>query len=280
MRAAEALLFGTAGIPISSEKRDSIAGIKRVRELGLDAMELEFVRGVRMKDGTAKSTGEAAGREKVLLTAHAPYFINLASEEPAKLKGSIDRIVRAGRILHKAGGYSLVFHAGFFQGRRPEKVRKLVRAGIKRVCGIFEDEGIDIWVRPETTGKKSQFSGLKDLLSISEEFETVMPCIDFAHLHARSAGKYNTYGEFRGVLEAVERSLGREGLMNMHIHASGIEYSDKGEIRHLPLEESDMNWKDMLRSWHDFGIKGVVISESPLIEKDALLMKNYYLKIQ
>ncbi len=280
MRAAEALLFGTAGIPISSEKRDSIAGIKRVRELGLDAMELEFVRGVRMKDGTAKSTGEAAGREKVLLTAHAPYFINLASEEPAKLEGSIDRIVRAGRILHKAGGYSLVFHAGFFQGRRPEKVRKLVRAGIKRVCGIFEDEGIDIWVRPETTGKKSQFSGLKDLLSISEEFETVMPCIDFAHLHARSAGKYNTYGEFRGVLEAVERSLGREGLMNMHIHASGIEYSDKGEIRHLPLEESDMNWKDMLRSWHDFGIKGVVISESPLIEKDALLMKNYYLKIQ
>ncbi len=280
MKRAEGLLFGTAGIPISSPKRDSISGINRVKELGLGAMELEFVRGVRMKEDTAISIGEAAERKKVMLTAHAPYFINLASEEPAKLDASIKRIADTARLAAAAGGYSVVFHAGFFQGREPKKVYMLVKAGIKRVCDILDDEGLDVWVRPETTGKKSQFSGLKDLLSISEEFEKVMPCIDFAHLHARTGGKYNTYEEFRGILEAVEDSLGKEGLLNMHIHASGIEYSEKGEIRHLPLEESDMNWRDMLRSWHDFGIKGVVISESPLIEDDALRMKDYYLKIR
>ena len=74
----------------------------------------------------------------------------------------------------------------------------------------------------------------------------------------------------------MEKALGKEGLHNMHIHLSGIEYGEKGEKNHLILEESDMNYKELLKVWKEFDIRGCVISESPNIEEDALLMKKYY----
>ena len=55
------LLFGTAGTPISAKGKGSAGGIKRIRELGLDCMELEFVRGVRMKEDTARKIAKVAG---------------------------------------------------------------------------------------------------------------------------------------------------------------------------------------------------------------------------
>jgi len=143
----------------------------------------------------------------------------------------------------------------------------------------MDENGIDVWLRPETTGKQTQFSGLRDILKISQETQGVMPCIDFAHMHARTAGKNNTTPEFREMLTQVENTLGKEGLKNMHIHISGIHYTEKGERHHLPLKESDMNYKDLLKVLKEFKTAGVVISESPIIEKDALLMKKYYEKI-
>jgi deoxyribonuclease-4 len=100
--------------------------------------------------------------------------------------------------------------------------------------------------------------------------------VDFAHLHARTGGKNNTPSEFRALLEEIEKGLGRRGLDNMHIHMSGIEYTAKGERNHLFLEDSDFKWRELLKVWKEFKIKGVVICESPNIEQDALLMKKYY----
>jgi len=147
---------------------------------------------------------------------------------------------------------------------------------MKELIQKLDDEGIKIWVRPETTGKRTQFGTVEEIVRLSEELENVLPCIDFAHLHARSGGKYNTYEEFKEILGYVEKHLGREALDNMHIHVSGIEYGNKGEKRHLNLQESDMNYPDLLKVWKEFDIKGVVISESPNLEEDALLLKRKY----
>ncbi|MEK6937589.1 MAG: TIM barrel protein, partial [Nanoarchaeota archaeon] len=127
---------------------------------------------------------------------------------------------------------------------------------------------------PETTGKPTQWGDLKEILRLSQELEQVLPCIDFSHLHARTGGKNNTYEEFRQMLVEVEKAKGREALNNMHIHVSGINYTAKGERNHLNLQESDLNYKDLIKAWKEFKIKGVVISESPNIEGDALLMKE------
>jgi len=65
----------------------------------------------------------------------------------------------------------------------------------------------------------------------------------------------------------------------MHIHIAGIEYGEKGEIRHLNLKDSDLNYKDLMKAFKDFKLKGVVVSESPNIEKDALMTKKIYEKL-
>ncbi|MBU0472500.1 MAG: TIM barrel protein, partial [Nanoarchaeota archaeon] len=222
------LLFGTAGIPIRTPDHNTENGIRYVRELGLDVMELEFVRSINISRVKAPLIKESALKNNIVLTCHAPYFVNLNAVEKPKLYASMDRVLNSARIASLCGGYSVTFHAGFYLGMDSEIVYNNIRDKIRDIRKTLDDEGVDIWLRPETTGKQSQFSGLKDLLKISQEVEGVMPCIDFAHMHARTGGKNNTYPEFRELLIKVEDALGKEGLSNMHIHMSGINYTEKG----------------------------------------------------
>ncbi len=274
------LRFGTAGIPLSTDKRSTVDGIKRVRELGLDAMELEFVRGVNMKTELAKKVKYVAKKNDVLLTAHAPYYINLNAAEKAKVEASKNRIVQSAERLYDAGGWSVVFHAGYYLKQPKESVYQKILEALKDIQRELMDKGIKVWIRPELTGKPTQFGDLKEIVKLSEEVEMVLPTIDFAHAHARNKGKCNSTEEWREMLAFMEDRLGRDALDNMHIHMSGIEYTSKGEKRHLPLQESDMRWEDLLKVLKEFKVKGVVISESPNIEDDALLMKKKYEEIE
>ncbi|AFL94911.1 endonuclease IV [Thermococcus cleftensis] len=274
------LRFGTAGIPLSTPKRSTIDGIVHVRNLGLDAMELEFVRGVNLKPELAKKIKYVARKHDVLLTAHAPYYINLNAKEREKVEASKRRIIQSAERLYDAGGWSVVFHAGYYLKQDPAKVYGRIRDELKAIERELMDRGVKVWLRPELTGKPTQFGDLKELVKLSEELETVLPTIDFAHAHARNAGRCNTVEEWREMLGFMEDRLGREALDNMHIHISGINYTAKGERNHLNLQESDMNWEDLLRVLKEFRVKGVVISESPNIEGDALLMKKKYEEIK
>ena len=143
----------------------------------------------------------------------------------------------------------------------------------------MRDEGVAIWVRPETSGGLAEFGDLEEVVRLSQEVENVLPCIDFAHIHARSRGKYNSYEEFVEIFNYLERELGKEILKSMHMHFSGIEYGEKGEIKHLNLEESDFKYVELAKVLKDYSIEGVIISESPNIEGDALLLKNVYWRV-
>jgi len=268
------LLFGTAGIPVSTENRSSIEGIKRVKELGLDCMEMEFVRGVHMTEPTARAVGVAAKNKKIALTAHAPFFINLNAIEPQKIGASRSRILKTAHIANICGASSITFHAGFYLKQEPDQVYNAIKVQLKKVVDQLKEDDNKVWIRPELTGKPTQFGDLKELIKLSQDLDQVLPCIDFAHYFARYAGKKNSYEYYAALLEQIEKELGREALDNMHIHMSGIHYGDKGERNHLILEESDINYKAIVKAWKDFKIKGIVICESPNIEDDALLLKS------
>ena len=270
------LLFGTAGIPLSSNPRTTLDGIKHVKNIGLGAMELEFVRNINISKEKAPEVRKIAGESNVVLTCHAPYYINLNSLEKAKVKASIERILNSARIMSLCNGWSVCFHSGYYMEQEPKKVYATIKSNLKEIIYTLKKEGINIWIRPETTGKGTQFGNVDEILQLSQELDNVMPCVDFAHFHARTNGKYNTYGEFASILEEIEKKLGRKGLENMHIHITGIEYGFKGEKNHLNLEESDLKYKELLKVLKDFKAKGVVISESPNIEGDALLMQKTY----
>jgi deoxyribonuclease-4 len=275
------LRFGTGGMPIAAQelKLKTHDGVAKVRELGLECMELEFVHSVNLNTTTAPIVNDQRIKSDLMLTCHGSYFINLNAKEKEKIAASRQRIIQAANMARLAGAWSLTFHSAFYLGMSEDQVYPKVKSEIKSIVKELQDSGNNIWIRPETTGKPVQWAGLKEILKLSQEVEGVMPCVDFAHMHARTGGKNNTVPEFHEMLSMIEKTLGREGLNNMHIHMSGIEYSEKGERNHLFLEDSDLNWKDLMKVWKEYKIKGCVISESPNIEGDASLMKKYWEKI-
>ncbi len=269
------LLFGTAGTPASTPKSGSEAGVLRIRELGLDCMELAWVRRVSMGQKTADRVRRVAEENNVRLSVHAPYYINLNSAEADKVAASRGRIMAAARAGWLCGARNIVFHAAFYHDDPPDRVYERVRRHLVEMTEELRAEGNGAVLRPETTGKGSQFGTLDELLALSREVPGVAPCVDFAHLHART-GANNSYDEFAATLRQVEEALGRAALDDMHIHVSGIEYTAAGEREHLMLADSDLQYEELLRAWHDFALGGLVVCESPIQEDDALLLQRAY----
>ena len=273
------LLFGTAGIPHSAKGMGTVEGIKQVKKLGLGAMELEFVQNVNISEKVAPEVKKTAKDEDLVLTCHGQYYVNLASLEKAKLEASKKRLWLAAKTATDCGCWSVLWHMAFYQGQPKEKVFEQVKSAVKELVKKLKDHGSNIWVRPETTGKASQWGDLQECIRLAQEVEQVLPCIDFSHLHARSNGKENSFEEFKNTLAQLEKGLGKEALQNLHCHVSGINYTDKGERNHLDLPDSDMNYKELLKALNEFKARGVIISESPNIEGDALLMQKVWQKL-
>lgn len=268
------LNFITAGMPIRTGKGSYPQAFDVLKEMNLDGMELEFVHGVRMSDDNRIFVKEMA--KNFVITAHGPFYINLNSKEEEKIEASVQRIIDTAAVAAQAGAFSITYHAAFYMGGDKETVFEQVKTQTKRIIDILENEKIKVWVRPETTGKATQWGDIDEIINFSKEFEQVLPCVDFSHLHARSAGEYNTYDEFSKVLEKMGNNIGQYALENFHGHLAGIEYTAKGEKQHLNLENSDMNYKDLIKVMKEFGVKGALVCESPNIEDDCKLLKNYY----
>lgn len=272
----DTLRFGTAGRP-SITKGDTIEGIKTVRKLGLDSLELEFVHSINIKKEKAPELKKAAKENDIVLTCHAPYYINLNSQDKRKFHASVAYIVNSTKITSLCGGWSVCFHGGYYMKQDPKQVYEKIKDGIKKIVKEVKQFDKKIWIRPEISGKPTQFGDLKELIKLSQEIDQVLPCIDFSHLWARNSGRlYNTKEEFKQVLIDLEKHLGKIALENMHIHISGIAYGEKGEKNHLMLKESKFNYKDLLKELKKFKCKGIVTCESPIVEKDALLLQNIY----
>jgi len=252
-------------------------GVARVAELHMGCMEVEFVQGVKMSDNTAKGVGALAAEKGIALSAHGPYAINLNSHDPEKVEASKQRILKTARVAGQLGARSIVFHPAFLSGDPPAAVIKRVRDAVSEVRDILRAENNQVWLRPEVTGKTSQFGTLEELIEISAEIEGVMPCIDFAHWHARG-GKFNSYDEFVSMLRQVEKGLGRKGLDEIHMHVSGIAYSRHGEVKHLELRKSDFNYIDLMKALKDNKVSGLVVCESPreAMESDIRLLQETY----
>ncbi|MCX8028957.1 MAG: TIM barrel protein [Brevinematales bacterium] len=269
----------TAGIPLSTPHPQTIyKGIDRIVELELDGMEIEFVHGVRTKDSEMIKIGEYGKNKNIVFTAHAPYYINLNAKEKEKYIKSKEHIKKTIMALEKANGWSMVFHPAFYLEDHPHIVLSKVIKAIEEINSELKELGhnFNVWIRPETMGKPSQFGSLEEVVEVSKHFDNVLPCIDFSHLYARTIGGYNTEKEIYEIFEYIGKELGDQALKNMHIHLSGIEYGPKGEKFHNTFDETKFNYKFVIKALKYFEVEGVIISESSNIEYDALIIKNLY----
>ena len=273
---ANKLLFGTAGVPNSTQKKNNpIEGVKQIHALGLDCMQLEFAHGVRMKEEVSSALRKVSYELGVPLTSHGPYYINLNAREQDKIDSSVERIIQTAKISDLCGAESMTFHAAFYMKDSPFDVFDLVEKSMNVIEERLSRLDIEIELRPELTGKTSQFGSLDELITLTKNVSSCAPCMDFSHLYART-GKYNSEEEFKEVLTRIKDEIGEASLSNMHIHISGISSNSKGDLKHLNLGKSKFNWQALLKSLKDFNCGGYIICNSPNLEDDALLMKEFY----
>lgn len=268
----ETLLFGISGLPLvkAEKKLTYTTGITYLKNIGLDAMELPFVRSVNVTSKNCNDILNAKLENNFYLSAHGSYFVNLNADEEEKQEKSLERIIKGAHGLKKVEGKSLIFHPGYYLKDSKEETFETIKNNLLKL----PDLGVDY--RLETTGKGTQFGSLEENVALCKEVPTCKLCIDFSHLHARYNGSLKTYDGFAKILDYVGNILGETALKDMHIHMSGINYSAKGERNHLPFEESDFNYKACIEAFVKFDIKGCIICESPILENDALLIKKYY----
>jgi deoxyribonuclease IV len=270
--------FGTVGSPLSTPKKPggSVGAIQRLAEMGLDALELGWVQSVRVTEQTCAQICATGQEQGVMLSVHAPYFINLNADDEEWPK-SRKRLMDAGHYGNLAGATHIIFHPGSYFGLPAEQI--LPRA-IERLAGCVDElrtASNPVTLSPETMGKSAMLGSIEDVLAMSRAIPGVSPCLDFAHLHARPGdGSMNTYAEWARLLESYARALGEDALAHLHVHLSGIEYGPKGEKEHLPVEEADLDLVALFRALHDFKCRGRILCESPAMEDDALLLKRLW----
>lgn len=273
--------FGTVGSPSGTPKKPggSVGAVQFSNSIGLNALELGWVQAVRVSVETCALINEAASQADVAISVHAPYYINLNADDEEWPK-SRQRLMDAAHYGNLAGATDIIFHPGSYFEKPADEVLKIA---IPRLAGCLDElraAGNPVTLRPETMGKSAMLGSLEDTIEMGRVIPGVLPCIDFAHLHARPGdGTMNSYDEWRARLEMYANALGEAALKRLHIHLSGIEYGPKGEKNHLPVAESDLKLRDLLRALYDFKAGGRILCESPIMEEDALFMRTVWQEV-
>ncbi len=264
------LRFGPAGYPQGS--KDPKDGLDRTKALGLDALEVEFVRGARISEEKARNVGQMARDRGIRLSCHAPYFISFNSETQETRDKSIGWVMDTVRAAHNLGAYLIVIHAASY-GKHPETATQSVIEGLSKCKDIMDDEGIrDVILGIETMGKKGQWGTLKEIGEVMDSVDGAHPVLDVAHVHARDMGWLRTEDDMRSLTDDF---FGLSGDI-AHFHISCIKYGDKGEISHLPLEAKDPDLQLLANVLRDTKQECTFICESPLQEKDAVVFRDMF----
>lgn len=269
--------FGPAGIPPRC-KGGTLDAIGFIAQEGLDALEVQWVRGVRLSEEKAREAKLLASKHDVELSAHAPYWINCCSTEKSKIAVSVRNLVESVKVGAVLGATHVVFHPGYYM--RLSKQEALKRC-IEMLKEVFRQAGERAkLLSPETTGKPTQLGSLEEVIEICRELG-LKPTVDFAHLHARSNGSLRTKEDYAKVFEQVEAELGARIVKRLHCHFSEVEFGPKGERRHLNLFTSNSPpLKELLEVVVERGYYPTFICESPKLDEDALKIKELYQKLK
>ena len=242
------------------------------RSIGLDALEVEFVRGACIRPERADEIGAKAKELDIRLSCHAPYFISFNSENPETREKSVDYVTSTARAAHHLGAYLIVIHAASY-GKSPETALPSVIEGLSKCKDILDDEGIkDVILGVETMGKLGQFGTLEEIGKIMDSVDGVRPVLDVAHVHARGRGCLKTEADMRDLIGQFFPLCGDIA----HFHISCIKYGEKGEISHLPLETKEPDLQILADILQDSKQECTFICESPLIEKDAVVFREMF----
>lgn len=252
-----------------------------LRDLGLDCFEYSFGRGVQIKSDTAKEIGVEFSKCGIEISVHAPYFINLATQEDEKAQNNHRYILDSLAALKAFGGQRCVFHPGSPLKASRQDAMTLLLKRFETVLQLKEQNGFgDLLLCPETMGKKAQLGDLEEVIQMCRIGDNnIVPCIDFGHLNSRECGLYYSKDDYKRTIDRLIDALGESKVDRMHVHFSKIQYTSNGELRHLTFDDDvyGPEYEPLMEVFYEYRLNPYVVCESAGTQtRDALAMKKYY----
>jgi deoxyribonuclease-4 len=262
--------IGQAGIPLSCKGRTNKDGLVYTKQvLDLNAMEVQFVRGLYiMEDEEAEFMKNYAKENDVELHVHAPYYINLAGSGE-ELDLSIEKIIYSARLADKMGAKTIVTHPGFYGDKSPNKTMKIMLKNFKKIVNLMKKEKIQANLGIETMGKKKVFGSIDEVVELCSNLKGAIPIIGIGHIHARTNGGLKKREDFENIFDII-RSL---KLKHFLIHVTGVLYENGNEYYNIPIKKGDMPLAPLIELIFDNKYDVTFISESPLLEHDAVYIR-------
>lgn len=242
--------FGPAGLgPTKTAQKI----LEEYKSLGLEACEIAFTYSIYIKEIDAPIIGRKAKDLGISLSIHAPYFVNLNSQEKEKRETTKKRILECCKIGHLLGAKTVVFHPGYYS-KDKNQTYLTIKEGILEILHEIKKNRWNIKIAPETMGKVNVFGSAEEISKLSQETGCSF-CIDFAHILAREKNV-----DYKKIISLFPQK-------EWHVHFSGIEYGEKGEKNHVSTSKEI--WLNLLRNLpRDKEI--TIINESPTMLQDSV----------
>ena len=288
------LRLGPAGVPLSCKGRTIVEGMDDITALGLDAMEIQTVRTVQPKHFDQYwQAGILSWNSDLEMNLHGPYYAELlgSKRERNRTLTKMEASMQAGKIVNAR---HLVYHVGPYAEYEPgaeanEQVANIFSGVVDRVHQIWgdkseeEDYAAFPWVHKskpslvgiETSGRQDLWGTVEEVIEVCNHVDGTVPVLNMAHIHARGHGSMRTSEDYSELFEQVRKDYGGK---KFYCHFAGIEHRMGNALHYTQIKKSDLKFEPFAEflaeegSWLDI----TIISDSPLLEHDAMYMLQHY----
>jgi len=262
--------FGPAGIPLSCKGRTLKDGIEDIHALQLDAMEVQLLRPQREIPEDLELIKELGEELDVKLSLHAPYYMDLLGDETYRER-SIENVIWAGEMAKVLGADILSIHVGMYHEHSPDEALDLAIKEVRSLRDKFKKIGYDVQIGIETSGRQKVFGSMDEILTIIKRVQRTIPVLNIPNIHSREGGNLREMDDFEDLFQKV-RDVTKSD--HFYIHFSGVEHADGDKIMATPIKKGDLRFDpmaEMMLNHDEWEFR--IISESPLLEHDAVYMK-------
>ncbi len=226
-----------------------------------------------------KEGGELATELDVLLSLHAPYYMDLL--EGGEIAESSSNHLKWSMIIGKAmEAKRVITHTGFYRGTKKNSLKMATATYSNFVKKYGPDKNFP-FLGVETSGKPEIFGTTDEVISIAKQVPEVEPILNVPHTHALNGGNLIEGKDFKNLLEMFQPYAKGD----MYLEYAGVEYDDTGERKLTAIKHGDLKFETFSEILMDYEKDLTLISCSPLLEHDAqymnlIFMRNYYRHMQ
>ena len=288
------LKLGPAGVPLSCKGRTIVEGMDDITVLGLDAMEVQTVRTIQPQHFDQYwQAGILSWKSDFEMNMHGPYYAELlgSKRERNRTLSKMETSLQAGKIVNAR---DLSFHVGPYGEYEPgdeanEQVANVMAGVVDRVREVWGDEEEEEdysafpWVHEaepslvgiETSGRQELWGTVEEVLEVCNHVEGTVPVLNMGHIHARGHGRLRTSEDYAELFEQARKTYGGS---TFYCHFAGVEHRMGNALHYTQIKKSDLKFEPFAEylaeegDWMDI----TIISDSPLLEHDAMYMLQHY----